>query len=146
METVNRSAVASGWGEGGRNGQSTEGLRAVGLVCITAQWWKHGIHNICSDHRVCSTEVHPKVNYGLELTRMRQCRFTHRNKCTTLVPPLTCGQKTDADGQLPATQGLPWPNLQSLLQQQGQPLPNHLTVTPTGPCACLGAQSFQSTF
>lgn len=42
-------------------------------------------------HRVYNTKVNPKVNCGLQLIRMCQYRFSHGDKCISLVEDVDNG-------------------------------------------------------
>ena len=49
-------------------------------------------------HRITTSRVGPKVNYGLWVIMMRQYRFILANKCTTLWGMLIMGEADNGEG------------------------------------------------
>lgn len=92
-ETVNGWVVAKGSGVGGE-GRAQRIFRAMKLPWVVLQWWTDTFHFYASvqTHRKHTTTSDCRVDSGLWVVSMCQCRFLSCNKCTAV------GRDVDSGG------------------------------------------------
>ena len=83
-ETVKWSVISKGWWEGEWRGGEQRTFRAEKIISMILSWWKQDIIHLSKLIEYTVLRMNPKVNYGLWVIMMCQCRFISCNKCPTL--------------------------------------------------------------